>query len=245
MTISIKSHAIVPITNNSKTPEGVSGELSLTISYESEDQKKKELEFKISTLINIRHKNDIVSIMLKKEEKERYDIKTEDNFFLHGRYIILDFYNFYNIESFVQYERNYFHDLSSRRLIGVGLGKNSRKIKGEFGSFEMYFFGGGMYEDEESISDSALDDHGLRGALSTRMTISSASKKNVFYINAYLQPKISNFNDYRIIALTGIESLMFDSFTLGIAYEYKYDSKPFEGVVNLEENLNTYISYRF
>lgn len=242
---SFQSHSIISIKNNHNVNQGLSGRIEAEFNYEAKDDKKSEVEIDSSYDLKYRFGNNVINLLYENSYQENNDVKSKDSKFLHLRYISLDYWNQFNLESFVQYQDDEFEDLFSRKLIGSGLGQNSRIKKiGEF-QLSMYYFGGAFYEDEKSLSNSSLDKTSVRLTMSGRLSLESKKQQTKFFLSFYHQPKIDSFSDYRTIGDLGFETKFLKYFNVGVRYEIEYDSNPFNNIHKKKENISTFINYNF
>lgn len=242
---SLNANAIVPITSSSEIKQGFSGNIGFNVDYDENDGKKVELEIETSLQANYRYKDELFYTIYKFETKENNNEKTKDNMFIHARYISIDFFKNFNLETFYQYERDDFEDLSSRILFGSGLGQDSNKIIFDSGFFQMNYFAGFMFENEKSINNQELNSNNVRGTLSTRIKFSTKEEGSSIYLTTYYQPKFDDFNDFRLITTLGLESNIVGSLNIGISYEIKYNSEPFPDTPKNQESFKTYLNYSF
>jgi hypothetical protein len=245
MATSFQSHSIISIKNNHNINQGLSGRIEAEFNYEAKDNKKSEVEIDSSYDLKYRFGNNVINLLYENSYQENNNIKSKDSKFLHLRHISLDYWNQFNLETFIQYQDDEFEDLSSRKLIGSGLGQNSRIQK--FGDYElsMYYFGGVFYEDERSLSNSSLDKTSVRLTLSGRLSLASKKHGTNLFLSFYHQPKIDSLSDYRTISDFGFETKFLKHFNIGVRYEIEYDSNPFNDIYKKKENISTFINYNF
>jgi hypothetical protein len=239
---SFYSNAIVPIKNDFEVKEGFSGDV--LFNFEKRDGTTEKSEYAINTNLSYRYKNNIFNFSANNNYGKTNDTKSVDEEFYHIRYIINDFYNQYNLEFFIQNEKDEFKDLSNRNLFGTGLSQISRKQNFMNGEFQMSYFGGVMFESEKSISNSELNDDTVRLSISTTIKY-TLKNKTEFYVDAYYQPSVSDFSDVRGIVNTGLQTPIIDDLFLGLNYQYQYDSEPFANVSRQNKILSTYIKYQW
>ena len=122
------------------------------------------MDFESDIRLNYRYSNQLFKVIYEGNYSENNNGVTDEENFFHFRYIEIEFWNQLNLETFFQYQNNEFEDLSSRTLIGAGLGDVGYKQSFDNMNFEMGYFAGAMYELEKSVKDSSLEASSIRGS---------------------------------------------------------------------------------
>lgn len=239
------ANAIVPISVEKNISQGLSGSAAISFDYEALDSKKSDMDFESDIRLNYRYSNQLFKIIYEGNYSENNNGVTDEENFFHFRYIEIEFWNQLNLETFFQYQNNEFEDLSSRTLIGAGLGDVGYNQSFNNMNFEMGYFAGVMYELEKSVKDSSLEASSIRGSFNFNASLENKNYGTKFYFNAYYQPKLDSFNDYRAVAIIGFETKALENTVIGISYDMNYDSDSFNGAYNKKENIGTYLRYNF
>jgi len=161
-----------------------------------------------------------------------------NNGFLHLRYNY-KINDWYTIEAFTQAQFNKILDVNFRGLLGAGPRFKIIKTK----SFRFYAAWMYMYEYEE-INDIAKIDRNHR--INSYVSLTWKLNKLLSLVNTtYYQPKINQFDDFKISSQTDFKIKISDKFAFSMAYNYYYDSKPPVGVVNTIYSLKNTLSFEF
>jgi len=239
------AHAIVPISVEKDISQGLSGSAAISFDYEALDSKKSEMDFDSDIRLNYRYSNQLFKVIYEGSYSENNSGVTDEENFFHFRYIEIEFWNQLNLETFFQFQNNEFEDLSSRTLLGSGLGDVGYKQSLGNMDLTLGYFAGVMYELEKSVRDPSLEASSIRGAFNFNASLENKDYGTRFYFNAYYQPKLDSFNDYRAVAILGFETKAFENTVIGISYDMNYDSDSFNGAYNKKENIGTYLKYNF
>lgn len=101
-----------------------------------------------------------------------------------------------------------------------------------------------MYEYEEIIDGFTGIQRDIRGSIYASFSLQPT--KNFRLISTtYYQPKLSQFDDYRISSQSSLLVDLFKNFALTIDYTFTYDSFPAIGIPNSQYDFATGIAYSF
>lgn len=142
-------------------------------------------------------------------------------------------------EFFLQGQYNKVSKINFRGLAGTGL----RFKLTTSDDYKVYFGTLVMFEQNE------LDDHrGIERYFrsSSYLSLSLYPTKDITIISTtYYQPKIENFEDYRVLSQTSLVFTLFRNFDFKTTYSFIYDQFPAEGVPRSQYDLKTGIVYSF
>tara|TARA_R110002124_G_scaffold99337_1_gene245320 strand:- start:51020 stop:51778 length:759 start_codon:yes stop_codon:yes gene_type:complete len=143
-------------------------------------------------------------------------------------------------EFFAQGQYNKVSKIDFRGLVGTGPRfklTNSENYKFYLGTLVMY-----EYEEiDDGITPIQKD---IRG--STYLSFSIYPAENISFVSTtYYQPRINNFNDYRISSQTALVVTLIKNFGLKTAYTFTYDSFPAIGIPNSQYDFTTGLNYSF
>lgn len=145
----------------------------------------------------------------------------------------------FTLEIFTQAQYNKLLNVNFRWLTGIGprfkiLQKNESRI---------YFASLYMYEYEELTTPLIYHrDHRLSSYLSMTLNIAENVR---FYNTTYFQPKITDFNDFRIYSQFDLVFNISKHFAFSTAYRLYYDSQPPEGIVQRTHYLTNSLIFSF
>jgi hypothetical protein len=160
-----------------------------------------------------------------------------NNGFQHLRYNY-KINDWYTIEAFTQAQFNKILDVNFRGLLGAGPRFKVVKTK----SFRLYAAWMYMYEYEEINNAGINRNH----RISSYVSFSWKLNKLLSLVNTtYYQPKINQFDDFKISSQTDFKIKITNRFALAMSYNYYYNSKPPEGVVNTIYSLKNTLSFEF
>ena len=161
-----------------------------------------------------------------------------NNGFQHLRYNY-KINDWYTMEAFSQVQFNKILNVRFRGLLGAGPRFKVFKTK----SFRLYGAWMYMYEYEE-INQGSVINHNHR--VSSYVSFSWKLNKLLSIVNTtYYQPKINQFNDFKISSQMDLKIKISNYFAFSLAYNYYYDSKPPEDVVNSIYSLKNTLSFEF
>jgi len=161
-----------------------------------------------------------------------------NNGFQHLRYNY-KINDWYTLEAFTQAQFNKILDVNFRGLLGAGPRFKVIKTK----SFRLYFAWMYMYEYEE-INKVAKINRNHR--ISSYVSLTWKLNKLLSLVNTtYFQPRINQFNDFKISSQTDFKIKISNRFAFSMAYNYYYDSRPPVGVVNTIYSLKNTLSFEF
>lgn len=165
-------------------------------------------------------------------------IRYINNGFLHFRYNY-DFPNKWLVtEAFTQIQFNRIQKILRRFLWGTGtryIIYNKDKFKTFAGTSLMYEF--------ELYIDKTFQDL-IRGTMYLSFNL-KPSETFLFSHTTYFQPKIDNWNNYRITNETTIDAVIVKNLSFRTKFNYFYDSKPAPAVQKIFYSLHNGIAYKF
>ena len=128
----------------------------------------------------------------------------------------------------------------------TGGGARTSFASGEWGQFGM---GGAIMVEHERLNlpDTAVHDDqttAVRG--SYFLTLRVVPNDNlVITSTTYLQPRVRDFNDIRMLANLRVATSVTDELDLTVSFDLRYDSKPPDGISALDTSLRTGLRYSF
>ena len=147
-------------------------------------------------------------------------------------------------EAFSQYEFNDFLLINNRQLIGSGIRFKSESIK----NILIYIGNGFMYEIEK-YDYTSFDTYELESNLfrsTNYFTLNGTLTENILFQNTfYLQPNLSNFNDFRFLYDAELKINLKTNITFVASLNFRYDSDPHEGSTKKYLIYNNGISLKF
>ncbi|PLW92366.1 MAG: hypothetical protein C0592_11135 [Marinilabiliales bacterium] len=154
----------------------------------------------------------------------RYNRKIKENF---------------TLELFTQAQYNKLLNVDFRWLTGIG---PRFKILHK-GKSRIYFASLYMYEYEELSTPLVYHrDHRISSYLSMNLKIAD----NVTFVNTtYFQPKVTDFEDFRVYSQFDLQFKFSKHFAFSTAYRLYYDSKPPEGIVMRTHYLTNSLVFSF
>ena len=161
-----------------------------------------------------------------------------NNGFQHLRYNY-KINDWYTVEAFTQAQFNKILGVKFRGLLGAGPRFKVIKTK----KFRLYAAWLYMFEYEE-INDVAKINRNHR--VSSYVSFTWKMNKLLSLVNTtYYQPKINQFNDFKISSQTDLIIKITDRFAFAMSYNHYYNSKPPEGIVNTIYSLENALSFEF
>jgi len=128
----------------------------------------------------------------------------------------------------------------------TGGGARTSFASGEWGQFGM---GGAIMVEHERLNlpDTAVHDDqttAVRG--SYFLTLRVVPNDNlVITSTTYLQPRVRDFNDIRMLANLRVATSVTDELDLTVSFDLRYDSKPPDGISALDTRLRTGVRYAY
>lgn len=174
--------------------------------------------------------------------EESNDVFLRDGFaHLRGVYAILPALQG---EAFVQKGFNEFIRLKDRFLLGGGGRVRLVEFEDSTKSASCYVGIGGMYENELEGEEGATRESTFR---STNYISASVKFHNRFGLSlvTYYQPKVTQFEDYRILMESGIGFDLFAGLSITTSLNWRYDSRPFSGVKPYDLALSNGLTLTF
>lgn len=201
-------------------PEGWSGRIELSASGKSGNVEEDRYGVSGRTVFKA-NKNTYFAILSRAQATAR-DIKTADEAFAHARWIHQRT-NDFAVESFVQWQKNEFDNLLSRSLIGAG-GRWRIFAKPDRYNFAL---GMGAFREWERTDLGSFTDHEQRWRLNTYWSYTHQLNEQTSWFNTvYLQPNLSDKDDYRVLVDTGLSVRIIGGLSLRLNYNLKHDSDP-------------------
>jgi len=237
------AYSIVPVDSPVEFPEGWSGEIGLSINGNSGNKDKSE--YGISNIFRYSRNNNLFLFISGYNYAKSNNVVNEDDLYLHSRWINIDFFK-ENIDSelFVQHEYDEFADISSRNLFGGGARfrlKNSTENK----NYKITLGTGVFYEKERSISNN-LDVNTFRANLYSQYVYQNKGEYPYkAFGTIYVQPSISEPDDYRVLAIGGFEFSVSENIKVVIETELKHNSTPFENIEKTDFEYGVRLAYQF
>jgi Protein of unknown function, DUF481 len=157
-----------------------------------------------------------------------------NNALLHFRYL-RELNKIFKPEFFAQINYNKSRLLLFRSLAGVGLrfdliSDSLNQLT--FGSAYMYEF-----ENLDLVQSSKQTEKTYHHRWSNYLSFSSSITSNTrLAIVVYAQPRFDNFNDLRILSENHLSVGLTDKLSLSLNFSLRYDSKPPEGIKDLDTN---------
>lgn len=161
----------------------------------------------------------------------------ENKGFQHLRYQhMLD--SVITMELFSQVQFDQILKIEQRWLTGVGPRFHFlRKTNTEF-----YYGIHYMYEYEHEMETKIINsDH----RMSTHLVLNREGKRNDVHAIAYYQPRLDNFNDFRVSGSLSIGFKILENLLFRAQAEIIYDSNPVEGVTDMVYTVNNGITLKF
>jgi len=157
--------------------------------------------------------------------------------FSHFRYNY-DITKKYIYELFIQAQYDRSRDLEQRYLAGSGI----RIITINREKFKMANGITGMYEYEE-LSSGEISKL-IRGSF--YMTLNFSNSDNISLTNTiYMQPSVENMDDYRVLNEGQVKVKITGHFSLTTSIQYRYDSKPPEGIENYDLGIKNGLEFSY
>ncbi|QJR81922.1 DUF481 domain-containing protein [Alteromonas pelagimontana] len=241
--VSNVANAIVPVDQSNVAEEGFSGNVGISLNGQSGN--KEEREYSLSSIIRYGHLANSFIFITDYNYSETNDLKDEDDFYSHLRWIRNDFFR-PNVDSelFIQYEYDDIADLSSRKLAGGGVRWRYNR-QSESSEINTLLGLGAFYEVEESLSNNAE-------VSTTRANFYAKflyGRRTQFpfdaYLTLYYQPAVDDIKNFRAIVISGIEFKITQTLSLNVEAEVDHDSSPFTNVEETDIEYGVRMTYSF
>jgi len=173
---------------------------------------------------------------------ESSGVADTNNLYGHLRYIENIRDNWLAYELFTQLEEDEFKKIKDRFLIGAGCRVRLLRPKAAWGGV---FLGlGAMYEyvSYSTQSDSLERNMRFNSYLAYSLDFNTDSR---FALSGYYQPKATDFSDYLLTLLGGLEVRVYKQLYIGLVAEYTHDSKPATGVKKDDYSQRTFFEFKF
>jgi len=162
-----------------------------------------------------------------------------DDYMFHLRYNV-KINKWIRWEAFGQFQSNEIVNIERRILIGTGprfkLADN-KSIRIYLGTLAMREF-----EQESGTERIYHDDYRVSSYLSFNVKLAETVE---FVSTTYYQPKITGFEDYRILNQSTLHIAAGKHFVFNCNYQYIFDARPAVGIINHTSNASTGLAYRF
>ena len=173
---------------------------------------------------------------------EASGVKNTNNVYGHLRYIKDIRGRKLAEEVFAQIEEDEFKSIKDRVLLGAGLRAKLLRPKQGWGGL---FFGLGAFLEYVGYStgiDPAERNVRFNSYIAYSLSMANDSK---LILDAYYQPKVSDFNDYLTSVSATLEIQIYRQLYLGFVTAYVHDSKPAIGVKEDDFSQKTLIKFKF
>ena len=143
-------------------------------------------------------------------------------------------------EFFVQGQYNKISLIDFRGILGTG--PRFKLTTAE--NYKFYLGTLVMYEHEEIADGVTPIQRNIRGSSYLSFSLYPIETLS-FSSTTYYQPKISQFNDYRISSQSSLIITIYKNMAFSIDYSFTYDSFPAIGIPNSQYNFTTGLAYSF
>lgn len=230
--------------NNFYTKEHWSGNFNLGIDYNDTRTVESTL-FNLSSNLNYKFKDNIIRFNAFKEYGKANSLKSRDQENISLRYVRKSVIEENDLETYIQYQNNFFSNLKNRNIAGIG----TRGVTETYGLYQhdirSNYYVGLLREKDESFDDLIKKASRFDTFLEIEFLIDKDARKKVFSRIDY-KPKMDEFKDYRFYFLAGAEFFITQNIILGTNYSLNYQSRAFN--INQKfsnKSLKTYIRYEF
>ena len=195
---------------------------SVKLGLDGKTGNDEEVDYAGSAKLIYRINDEVFLFIADKEYGSTRDIKDTDNAFLHTRWTHI-ITPTWGVEGFAQWEQDEFDNLKSRVLLGGG-GRYLLWQKQDVYSFTL---GLGAFHEEETQNLVSYQQTDNFWRVNAFYTYKYQVNKMVSLINTtYVQPRIGEASDLRVLADFGLKVGITDSLAITIAYKVTYDSEP-------------------
>lgn len=218
--------------NNLNNSEGLSGNLSFYASAKTGNTDIQE--FGIDGRTNYEDENYYTFLIGKGEYGWNKGSEYSNNALLHYRYI-RNIYKNVNPEVFAQIDYN-----KSRLLLLRTLGGGGFRIEIISDSTSSLTFGSAYMYEYEKLDLTNISNHPIEvnhHRWSNYISYSSQLSNNTrVSIVVYAQPRFNNFNDLRVLSENHLGVKLTEELSLSVNFSLRYDSRPPDGVKDLDTN---------
>lgn len=237
------AHAIVPVNVLITPPEGISGQVGLSLNGQSGN--KDEQEYTANGLFRYKENANLFVFLGDYSYSETNDVRDEDELFLHGRWVRLNhFGSAVDAELFVQYQYDDFADISGRELIGANV-----RWRNDFQNAttqRQVIVGTGLFFESEASERTSRTDDTIRANLYTNFVYRHTGQfPYVASASAYIQPAVGDLSDVRLLSIASINFPIRPSLSIGFDVEVKHNSTPFTDVKRTDVDYGVTLSYEF
>ncbi len=143
-------------------------------------------------------------------------------------------------EIFIQNQYNAISKIEYRRLAGLGI---RWKISSSE-NYRVYLGNSIMYETEKT--QETIPTHSSDWRNSTYFSFTFKFSENAEWISTtYFQPKINQFEDYRLFHQSALSLNLFKNLAFVTTFDYAFDAFPVEGIPKKEYELTNGLMYSF
>lgn len=171
-----------------------------------------------------------------------FKVVNEDKAFVHER---LQYQHSDGLAAdiFMQMEENRFARLALRRLMGAG----SRFTFGEWSDKKALHVGLGAFVSDEIISGSASDAGRSKYVRGNFYFVIKQSLGDDIRLSSttYIQPELTDFNDYRVLEKARISFKITDRLSLGLNLDLSHDNAPPQNVSKTDASYSTSLTIAF
>lgn len=227
--------------------DGLSGIIKIGLDGKTGNQKEQNSEG--AAKIIFRDTNEILLALIGREYGTKHEDKVKDNSFLHARWMhLLD--EQWALESFAQWEKDEFDNLTSRTLAGGG----GRYLAAQQKDVYSLAFGFGSFHEVEKQNLITYQETNRLWRVNSYYSFKYQLNEQLSVVNTtYFQPSTRDASDYRALFDLGLTIKMIDAVHLCLNYKLTYDSKPAKNLLaeppidNYKTNTQykTTLEYRF
>jgi putative salt-induced outer membrane protein YdiY len=220
---------------------GLSGNVAISYSTESGNTDKDEGDAsgKIKYDIN---SNSLAFIQGVYARSKSSDVKTEDEILTHARYLHRlkgeDLYG----EGFIQTYENEFKGIANRWLSGGNL-RWRFLSDSDFGKF---YVGGGAFQEQVNYTDDYPNEDGTLLRMNSYLAYTQKfTEWTEFSMTGYYQPAVRETGDYVTSLSAEFILHVVSGLSLSLTYEIDRDSRPPDGIEELDSEIKTSLVWKF
>jgi putative salt-induced outer membrane protein YdiY len=149
-----------------------------------------------------------------------------------------------SLEGFVQFERNEFTRLSSRKLIGGGV----RQLMYDSSAGQFWLGAGTFFSTERLEDDPQYSDGGTERLWRGNMYLAvdySLNDTIRLVSTTYFQPSLEDINDQRLLEQATLRFSLNDHFALRLKLDIAHDSRPPQSIKKTDVNYLSGLEYSF
>lgn len=235
--------SIVPVDSPVEFPDGWSGVIGVTLNGHSGNKDKSD--YGISNIFRYSKDDNLFLFITGYDYAESNDIVNQDELYLHSRWVNLGFFK-ENIDSevFIQHEYDEFADISGRTLLGGGVRYRLKDFSDD-SKYEWIIGTGAFYEKEKSIKNDLTVDLVRANFYGKYVYQNKGDYPYKAFATVYIQPGISDIEDYRALAIGGFEFSVSENFKVILETEIQHNSTPFENIKKTDFEYGVRLAYKF